>query len=422
MKILLLGSGAREHAMAYNLSKSALVENLFIAPGNPGLASIGILQPLNLDDQASVLEFCNANQIDMVICGPEAPLAQGLMDYLELHNPDLILIGPKQKGAQLESSKAFAKEFMIKYEIPTARYQSFDKNQIQEAINFGKSLGLPLVIKADGLAAGKGVVITQSHEESEAEIKSMLAGKFGTASSTLVIEEFLSGIEFSVFVLTNGHQYVLLPTAKDYKRVGEGDTGPNTGGMGSISPVPFADEEMMEKVKNKIILPTLSGLQKENIPYQGFIFFGLISVNGEPFVIEYNCRMGDPETESVMMRLQSDLARLCLQCHQGRLDTASVKISPQHVATIFLTSGGYPGDFEKDKLIGPLPELQHGEQIFFAGVTQKNHHLYSSGGRVIAVSCLGENRKDAIDAAMTLAEKISYEGKYYRKDIGFDLV
>ncbi|MBK9271404.1 MAG: phosphoribosylamine--glycine ligase [Saprospiraceae bacterium] len=421
MKILLLGSGAREHAMAYKLSQSPLTTELHIAPGNPGMTKLGMLHPMDIGHHQDILDLCRAHSMDMVICGPEAPLAEGLMDFLEIHHPKLILIGPKKQGAQLEASKAFAKQFMLRHNIPTARYRSFNHHQIEEAIEYGKSLGLPLVIKADGLAAGKGVVITQSQAESEEEIRSMLGGKFGDASTQIVLEEFLSGIEFSVFVLTNGNQYALLPTAKDYKRVGEADTGPNTGGMGSISPVAFADEVMMEKVKNKIILPTIQGLQKDGLAYQGFIFFGLIKVNNEPYVIEYNCRLGDPETESILLRLDSDLVELCLLCHQGKLENTRLKISDQHAATVFLVSGGYPGEFEKGKHIGHMPALKSNEHIFFAAVAQKDHALITSGGRVLAVSCLAEDRVSAVQKAMDLANQISFEGKYYRKDIGFDL-
>ncbi len=421
MNVLLIGSGGREHAMAWKLSQSPLLGRLYALPGNPGTASLAENVPFSPDDHRAVSELIDAKGIGMVVCGPEAPLADGLMDYLAGRHPDLALIGPGQSGARLESSKEFAKEFMLRHEIPTARYRSFGSGEVEEAIAFAHSLGLPAVIKADGLAAGKGVVIAQTHEEAESEIRAMLGGRFGKASSRLVIEEFLSGIEFSVFVLTNGDQYLLLPEAKDYKRIGEGDTGPNTGGMGSVSPVPFADALLMAKVRDRIILPTLHGLKKDEIPYRGFIFFGLIRVHGDPYVIEYNCRMGDPETESVMIRLESDLLQHCLDCHANRLDPGSVRISPAHAATICLVSGGYPGDFEKGKKIEPLPRTGPGEHIFFSGVSLREGQLVTAGGRVFAVSCLGPDQRAALDQANRLAEDVQFDGKYYRRDIGFDL-
>lgn len=421
MNVLLIGSGGREHALAWKLSRSPLLGQLFIWPGNPGTASLGENIPLPVDDHPAVSDLIHQKGIGMVICGPEAPLADGLMDFLADRHPDLALIGPGRSGARLESSKEFAKEFMLRHGIPTARYRSFGSREAEEAISFARSLGLPAVIKADGLAAGKGVVIAQTREETEAEIRAMLGGRFGQASERLVIEEFLSGIEFSVFVLTNGDQYILLPEAKDYKRIGEGDTGPNTGGMGSVSPVPFADAALMDQVRDRIIEPTLRGLKQDGIPYRGFIFFGLIRVQGDPFVIEYNCRMGDPETESVMIRLESDLLQHCLDCHQNELNPGSVRVSSSHAATICLVSGGYPGDFEKGKKIEALPQTQPGEHIFFSGVNSKDGQLVTSGGRVFAVSCLGQDQLAALDQANRLADLIQFEGKYFRRDIGFDL-
>lgn len=421
MKVLLIGSGGREHAMAWKLSQSKLLTQLYMAPGNPGMRQLGTCLPVSSDDFEGLSLLIDREHIAMVICGPEAPLAEGLMDYLSLRNPDLILIGPQKAGAMLESSKDFSKRLMIQHNIPTADYQSFSADQVLEAKQYAARLGLPVVIKADGLAAGKGVVIAQSLIEAEQEIDAMFSGRFGDASKTIVIEQFLKGIEFSVFILTNGEQYILLPEAKDYKKIGEGDSGPNTGGMGSVSPVPFVTPELMTRVKDRIIEPTLAGLREAGIPYQGFIFFGLILVGQDPYVIEYNCRMGDPETESVMIRLESDLLELCIRCHQGSLNEITAEVSQLHAATICLVSGGYPGSFEKGKKIENLPHTDQSQHLFFSGVQEREGILYSAGGRVIAVSCLGERQQDALESAQSLAESIQFDGKYYRRDIGFDL-
>lgn len=423
MKVLLIGSGGREHAFAWKLAQSPKLTKLYILPGNPGTAEIGENISISADDFNGILEVIRDKKIDLVLCGPEVPLAEGLMDLIEeAEFPDKpILIGPGALGARLEGSKQFAKEFMVRHHIPTAGYRAFDRYELELAFNYIQTMNTPIVIKADGLAAGKGVVIAETKAQAFMEIEEMLGGKFGKASSHLVIEEFLSGIEFSVFVLTNGTQYVLLPEAKDYKRIGEGDTGLNTGGMGAISPVSFASTELMKKVRDRIILPTLSGLQNENIPYKGFIFFGLIVVKGEPYVIEYNCRMGDPETESVLLRLNNDLLELFLLCDQNKLEDCKLDISDKYAATICLVSGGYPGDFEKNKSI-TLPEHESNDSvIFFSGVTKNNDLLATSGGRVFAVSSLGNSKSDAINKSTKLAEQIKFEGKYYRKDIGFDL-
>ena len=423
MKVLLIGSGGREHAFAWKISQSPLLTKLYILPGNPGTSELGENISINSDDHNGIVDVIKDKKIDLVVCGPEVPLADGLMDLIEQAELPKrpILIGPGSSGARLESSKQFAKEFMMRHHIPTAGYRAFDQYEEELALNYIQTMQTPIVIKADGLAAGKGVVIAETKEQASVEIKEMLGGKFGNASSHLVIEEFLTGIEFSVFVLTNGTQYILLPEAKDYKRIGEGDTGLNTGGMGAISPVSFANEELMKKVIDKIILPTLSGLQNENIPYQGFIFFGLIVVKGEPYVIEYNCRMGDPETEAVMLRLNNDLLELFLLCDQNKLDEVKMKISDKFASTICLVSGGYPGPFDKNKPI-TLPETTEMDSIiFYSGVTKVNDQLVTSGGRVFAISSLGNSKSEALRLASKLAEEISFEGKYYRKDIGFDL-
>ncbi len=420
--ILLLGSGGREHALAWKISQSSKLNELHCIPGNQGISNYAICHNLSLTDPNVMLEFINQHNIQIVVCGPEAPLADGLMDFLEqeLSNSE-ILIGPKKLGATLESSKKFSKEFMQRHNIPTAAYQAFTLDKINEAFTFINSMNTPIVLKADGLAAGKGVLICQSHMEAKAELELMLKGKFGEASNEVVIEEFLSGIEFSSFVLTDGKNYVELPDAKDYKRIGEKDSGLNTGGMGSVSPVPFIDAKLKDKVIRKIVTPTIDGLQKDNIPYQGFIFFGLINVDGEPFVIEYNCRLGDPETESIMLRIKTDIIELFLACGTGKMNEIKMEISNDYAVTIFLVSGGYPGDFSKEHNIS-LPDISNlSSYIFHAGTKIKNKTLVTNGGRVIAVSSLGSSIDDAKQKSLNISELIQYEGKYYRKDIGFDL-
>lgn len=420
--ILLLGSGGREHALAWKMSQSSFLKEFHCIPGNPGINDHALCHNLSLSDQDTILEFIRQHNIDMVVCGPEAPLAEGLMDFLEKElNNSTILIGPKKLGATLESSKKFSKEFMQRHNIPTAAYSAFTLEKISEAYKFIDSMNTPIVLKADGLAAGKGVLICTSHEEAKKEISLMLNGKFGDASSEVVIEEFLSGIEFSSFVLTDGQNYVEFPDAKDYKRVGEADTGLNTGGMGSVSPVPFLTPELREKVITKIIRPTIDGLRNDKIPYQGFIFFGLINVQGEPYVIEYNCRLGDPETESIMLRTNNDLIDLFLACGNRKLNEVKMDISQDFAVTVFLVSGGYPGDFTKNHKIEFPVSIPASTHIFHAGTKRINEDIVTQGGRVIAVSSKGSSIADATQKSLTIAEEIQYQGKYYRRDIGFDL-
>ena len=421
MNILILGSGGREHAIADKISQSPLCSELYSAPGNGGTGLCGINLNVDPDDFPAVRKVVLEKNIGLVVVGPEAPLVAGVVDLFakdeELkHIP---IIGPKQKGAMLEGSKAYAKEFMLRHKIPTATYRSFQSNELTEALDYLQQHPLPVVLKADGLAAGKGVVICNTTAEALAEMKEMLFGKFGNASMTVVVEQFLSGIEFSVFVLTDGKDYVLLPEAKDYKRIGEGDTGLNTGGMGAISPVPFVDEELWQKVRTQIIEPTLEGLQKENIEYTGFIFFGLINVKGDPYVIEYNCRLGDPETEAILPRIESDFVQLLLSAWNKELSRAEIKIDARSAATIMLVSGGYPGSYEKNKMITGLDDVS-GSKIYHAGTQSSDGNFTTSGGRVIAVTSLADDLRQAVDTSLANAELIRYEGKYYRKDIGFE--
>lgn len=424
MNVLLLGAGGREHAIGWKTVQSPKVSKLFIAPGNAGTAATGINVPLSETDFEGIKTFCLENKIDMVIVGPEAPLVAGIHDYF-LANKEIehiAVIGPSKQAAMLEGSKDFAKEFMSRYNIPTAAYKTFGAEELEAGLEYLRSLKPPFVLKADGLAAGKGVLIIDNHEEAATELKAMLVDeKFGKASEKVVIEEFLSGVELSVFVLTDGDSYILLPEAKDYKRIGEGDTGLNTGGMGSISPVPFADKEFMEKVENRIIIPTVEGLKKDGMNYKGFIFFGLINVDGDPFVIEYNARMGDPEAESVIPRIKSDLFDLFEGIANNSLNECSIEIDDRFSTAVFLVSGGYPESYEKGKLISGLDEVT-GSILFHAGTkVNNNNEVITSGGRVIAVSSYGESMREALDTSYKNAGIVDFDKKYYRKDLGFDL-
>lgn len=423
MKILLLGAGGRESAIAWKLSQSPLCSKLFIAPGNGGTEAYGKNIAINPNDFDAVKSLVISEGIELVIVGPEEPLVNGIHDYF-LNNSELKnipVIGPKKEGAVLEGSKDFSKKFMIKHGIPTAAYQSFNSNTLNEGIEFLKTCAMPIVLKADGLAAGKGVIISNTLEEATEELKQMLSGKFGNAGSTVVIEEFLTGIELSVFILTDGNSYVTLPEAKDYKKIGVGDTGLNTGGMGSISPVPFATPEFLAKIDAKIIKPTINGLKKDNIDYTGFIFFGLIKVGDEPYVIEYNCRLGDPETESVIPRIDSDLVELFLATANKSLNQFNLKVSNQNTATVMIVAGGYPGDYEKGKVIAGLENLRD-SHAFHAGTIRDEETVLTSGGRVLAITSVQSNAFDAIQKATADASRIYFDGKYFREDIGFDLM
>jgi len=425
MNILLLGGGGREHALALKISQSVHCSQLFIAPGNAGTAQHGQNVNIAVDDFEQLKTFCINNAIDMVVPGPEDPLVKGIYDFFEQdaalkHIP---VLGPSKVGAQLEGSKAFAKLFMQRHDIPTAAYREFSEANYEEGVAYLKQHALPVVIKADGLAAGKGVVIPTTHEEALAEFAQMIKdAKFGDASKKVVIEEFLTGIEMSVFVITDGQHYKILPAAKDYKRIGEGDTGLNTGGMGAISPVPFADKVFMDKVESRVIRPTVAGLAAEGIVYKGFIFFGLIKVNEEPFVIEYNCRMGDPETEVVIPRLQNDLVELLQATAAGTLDTQTVVEDPRAAATVMLVAGGYPEAYEKGKAITGIPDPTRDQIVFHAGTKQSGEQVLTNGGRVLAITSLATDLSIALAHSKQTAETLSFEGKYYRRDIGYEFL
>jgi phosphoribosylamine--glycine ligase len=422
MNILVLGSGGREHAIAWKIAQSPKCNQLFIAPGNAGTNSIGRNIPIKPTDFDAIKILCIENSIQLVVVGPEDPLVSGIVDFFQ-HDAklkDISIIGPDKLAAQLEGSKQFAKEFMKKYDIPTAGYFSATQKNLKDANAFLDKQNPPFVLKADGLAAGKGVLIIEDRNEAKTSLKEMLDGKFGDASKTVVIEQFLDGIELSVFALTDGKSYIKLPEAKDYKRIGEKDTGLNTGGMGSISPVPFADDEFMAKIENKIIKPTIKGIANEGMNYKGFVFFGLIKVQNEPYVIEYNVRMGDPETESVIPRIKSDLIDLLIATANQSLDSISVDIDKRTAATVMLVSGGYPEAYEKGKTISGLNHADN-SLVFHAGTKSDNQQILTAGGRVIAVTSLADSMKNALALSYQTAEVIEFDKKYYRKDIGFDL-
>ena len=426
MNILLLGSGGREHALAWRIARSPRLSQLFIAPGNPGMSLYGTCMPrIGVTDFAAIAALIRREHIELLVVGPEVPLVEGIVDYLhgEAGLTDLLIVGPDAKGAQLEGSKDFSKAFMQRYGIPTAAYRTFDKSTLSEAIDYLKTLQPPYVLKADGLAAGKGVIISESLEEAEHELRGLLSGRFGSASTRVVIEEYLHGIECSVFIATDGSDWRVLPVAKDYKRIGEGDTGLNTGGMGSVSPVVFADEAFMQRVEERVIRPTIEGLRTEGIDYRGFIFAGLMNVGGDPYVIEYNCRMGDPETESVMLRIDSDFVDLLERMARGHLGDYHLEESSQYAATVVLVSEGYPESYAKGIPISYPHAPTFDSLLFHAGTScDDSGHLVTSGGRVLTASCLGSTLAEALERCYKLADRVQYTGKTLRRDIGQDLL
>lgn len=422
MKILLLGSGGREHAFAWKLSQSPLCKQLFIAPGNAGTLQHGVNVPIGVNDFAAIEKFVLEHSLDMVVVGPEDPLVNGIYDYFLSRQSlkTIPVIGPSKTGAQLEGSKAFAKQFMVRHQIPSANYGEFTIENLEDGFDFIDEQPVPIVLKADGLAAGKGVLIVPEHGQAKENLREMIEqNKFGKAGNTVVIEQFLKGIEFSVFVLTDGISYKILPHAKDYKRVGEGDTGLNTGGMGCVSPVPFVDTAMMKKVEERVIIPTINGLKKDGIVYKGFIYIGLMNVGGEPFVIEYNCRMGDPETEIVLPRIKNDLAELLWATGNGTLNEKQIETDSRAAATVIVASGGYPGDYEKGKEITGLDDVS-GSIVFHAGTKKEADKIITAGGRVLAVTSYGSTIQEAVALSNSAIEKINFGGKYYRKDIGYE--
>ena len=424
MNILLLGGGGREHTLAWKIKKSTLCDQLFIAPGNAGTAEFGTNVAISINNFEALAYFCVSNAIKMLIVGPEEPLVNGIYNFFKenIATAGIQLIGPSKQAAQLEGSKAFAKAFMNRHKIPTAAYKEFDAATYVDGINYIRNHALPIVLKADGLAAGKGVLICNNHIEALAEFQLMIQqSKFGEASKRVVVEEFLDGIEVSIFVLTDGKNYVVLPEAKDYKKIGRKDTGLNTGGMGAVSPVPFVDEAYMKIVNQKIIMPTIEGLQKENLEYKGFVFIGLINVAGEPFVIEYNCRLGDPETEVIIPRIENDLIEILLATAQQRLNEVTIITSKQTVVTVMAVSGGYPNDYETDKIItGLLDTKIEGTIVFHAGTKQQGDNVLTNGGRVIAVTSFGNTIAEAAEQSNYMLEQIDFDGMYYREDIGFE--
>jgi phosphoribosylamine--glycine ligase len=423
MNVLILGSGGREHTFAWKLSQSPLLTKLYIAPGNAGTATLGENVNIKADDFSAVKSLCLEKNIHLVVVGPEDPLVKGIHDFFldDAELKKISVIGPQKAGAELEGSKDFAKEFLFRHNIPTAAYQTFTSENLEEGYAFLETLKAPYVLKADGLAAGKGVLILDSLKEAKSELKEMLTeAKFGAASTKVVIEEFLDGIELSVFVLTDGSNYKVLPTAKDYKRIGEGDTGLNTGGMGAISPVPFADDVLMQKIEERIVKPTVEGLKKDKLPYKGFIFIGLINVDNEPIVIEYNVRMGDPETEAVLPRIKSDLLELFKAVGDGTLNEKTLELDPRYATTVMMVSGGYPEAYEKGKVMTGIDTVKD-SIVFHAGTKLEGKEVQTNGGRVMALTSFGDTMKEALTKSFANAEKVNFEGKYYRKDIGFDL-
>ncbi|MBC3784418.1 phosphoribosylamine--glycine ligase [Spirosoma utsteinense] len=424
MNILLLGSGGREHAFAWKLAQSPLCDTLFVAPGNAGTAQVATNLPIGFSDFPAVADAIRAHSIDLLIVGPEEPLVKGIVDFIrqQADLSHLPIVGPDAKGAQLEGSKDYSKQFMQRYGIPTASSQTFTVDTLTSGLNYLETHSLPIVLKADGLAAGKGVIIADTVAEAQSTLRDMLDGqKFGEASSKVVVEQFLRGIELSVFVLTDGENYKILPEAKDYKRIGEGDTGPNTGGMGAVSPVVFASETFLRKVEEKVVKPTLAGLKQEGIRYQGFIFVGLMKVNGEPVVIEYNARMGDPETEVVLPRIQNDFAELMMATASGELNTITLQVSPQTAVTTVVVAGGYPDAYEKGKVISDLERLDD-IMAFHAGTLAKDGHVLTNGGRVLALTAQANSLENAVRKSQEAARTVQFDGKQYRKDIGLDLI